>query len=64
MFRDFKLSFNEYLETALAKVNRGITILRKLQSMLPREVLLTIYKSLIRPDFDYGGVIYDQSYND
>ena len=63
MFRDFKLSFNEYFETVLAKVNRGVTILRKLQSMLPREVLLTIYKSLIRPHFDYGDVIYDQSYN-
>ena len=29
--------------------------------MLPREALLTIYKSFIRPHFD---VIYDQSYND
>ena len=32
--------------------------------MLPREALLTIYKSFIRPHFDYGDVIYDQSYND
>ena len=32
--------------------------------MLPREALLIIYKSFIRPHFDYGDVIFDQSYND
>ena len=64
MFLDFKLSFNEHLETVFAKVNRGIAILCKLQIVLLREALLTIYKSFIRPHFDYGDVIYDQSYND
>ena len=39
MFLDFKLSFNEYLESVFAKANRGIAILRKLQSVLPREAL-------------------------
>ena len=47
MFLDFKLSFNEHLE----KVNRGIAILPKLQTVLPREALLFI-KSFIRPHFD------------
>ena len=32
--------------------------------MLPRQALLTIYKSFIRPHFDYGDVMYYQSYND
>ena len=63
MFLDFKLSFNEHLETVFAQVNRGIAILRKLQTVLPREALLTIYKSFILPYFDYECVIYDQSYN-
>ena len=40
MFLDFKSSFNEHLETVLAKVNRSIVILRKLQSVLPREPFL------------------------
>ena len=62
-FLDFKLSFNEHLETVFAKVNRGIAMLRQLQTVLPRGALLTIYKSLICPHFDYGDVIYDQSYN-
>ena len=58
MFLDFKLSFNEHLETVLAKVNRFIATLCKLQSVLPREALLTIYKSFIRPHFDYGDVTF------
>ena len=64
MFFDFEISFNEHLETALAKVNRGIPILSKLQSVLPKEALLAVYKSFIWPQFDYGDVIYDQSYYD
>ena len=35
MFLDFKLSFNEHLETVFAKVNRGIAIFRKFQTVLP-----------------------------
>ena len=45
------------------KVNKTIGLLRKLQSILPREPLLTIYKSFVRPHLDYGDVIYDQYYN-
>ena len=45
------------------KVNKNIGLLRKLQNILPREPLLTIYKSFVRPHLDYGDVIYDQHYN-
>ena len=58
MFLDFKLNFNEHLETFLAKFNRFIAILCKLQSVLPREALLTIYKSFVRPHFYYGNVTF------
>ena len=64
MFLIFNLSFNKHLETVFAKVNRGIAIIRQIQSVLPREALLTMYKSFIRPHFDYGDLIYDQSYKD
>ena len=36
-----------------------IGLLRKLQNILPRESLITIYKSFRRPHLDYGDVIYD-----
>ena len=45
------------------KVNKAIGLLRKLQNILPRELLLTTYKLLVRPHLDYCDVIYEQHYN-
>ena len=63
MILDTKLNFQERIKTILAKVNKTVGLLRKLQNILPRESLLTIFKSFVRPHLDYGDVIYDQSYN-
>ena len=38
-------------------------MLGKLQNILPRGSLLTIFKSFVMPHLDYVDVIYDQSYN-
>ena len=35
----------------------------KLNSFLPRSSLLTIYKSFVWPQIDYGDVIFDQAFN-
>ena len=43
---------------------KGIGILQKLQSILLQTSLLTFYKSFIRPNLDYGDVVYDQPSND
>ena len=64
MILDTKLNFQEHLKNILNKVNKTIGLLRKLQNILPRGLLLTIYKSFIRPCLDYGDVIYDQHHND
>ena len=53
----------QYFKNILNKVNKTIGLLRKLQNILPRGPLLTIYKSFIMPNLDYGDVIYDQHYN-
>ena len=37
--------------------------MRKLQNLLPRKSLITVYNSFIRPYLDYGEIIYDQAYN-
>ena len=63
MFLDCKLNFEEHLKTIVNKINKTIGLLRKFQNFLPRKSLLTIYKSFIRPHFDYGDIIYDQTYN-
>ena len=38
-------------------------MIRKLQPIIPRAALLTIYKSFIRPHLDYGDIIYDRAFN-
>ena len=63
MILNTKLNFQEHLKNVLDKVNKTIGLLLKLQNVLPRRPLLTIYKSFIRPHLDYGDVIYDQRYN-
>ena len=40
-----------------------IGLLRKLYNILTRSALLTLYKSFIIPDLNYGDIIYDQAYN-
>ena len=42
---DFKLTFEEHLNNVLAKVNKTVGLLRKLQNLLPRTTLITIYKA-------------------
>ena len=63
MFLDNKLNFGEHLKYITNKVNKSIVLLFKLQMILPRRSLVTIYKSFIRPHLDYGDIIFDQAFN-
>ena len=63
MILDTKLDFQEHLKGKLSKISRTIGLLIKLQKILTRPQLLTIYKSFIRPRLDYGDIIYDKAYN-
>ena len=47
----------------LNKVYKTKGLLRKLQNILQRSALLTIYKIFIGTHLDYGDIIYDQAYN-
>ena len=60
---DFKLAFEEHLNNVLAKVNKSISLLRKLRNLLPRTTLITIYKAFIRSHLDYGDILYDRALN-
>ena len=64
MHLDEKLSFNTHIKDKIAKANKGIGIIRKLSYFLPRESLITIYKSFVRTHIDYGDIIYDQPNNE
>ena len=58
---DKKLNFEEHLSKVESKGNKTISIIRKLQNVLPRSALLTVYKSFIRPHLDYGNIIYGKA---
>ena len=57
MILDTKLDFQEHLKDQLSKISKTIGLLRKLQKLLTRPILLTIYKSFIRLHLDYGDII-------
>ena len=47
----------------MRKVRKTIAFLRKLNSILPRVALVTIFKTFVRPHLDYGDALYDQAFN-
>ena len=53
-----------HIETVLCKVNKGISIIKKLRHTLSRKSVLTIYKAFLRPHIDYVNIIYDQPSNE
>ena len=60
---DEQLTFCEHLKMLTSKVNKTIGPLQKLQRLLPRSALITIYKAFVRPHLDYGDIVYDEAYN-
>ena len=57
---DEKLNFKQHVDSAILKMNKGISVIKKLRHSLPRKSLLTIYKAFLQPLIDYGDIIYDQ----
>ena len=48
----------------IKKCNKLIGLIRRLSVNVPRNVLLTIYKSFIRPHLEYGDILYDKPNNE
>ena len=64
MLLDDKLSSEHHLKSVLNKVKKTISLYRKFQKILPRQSLITIYKSFIRHHLDYGDIVYDRAFNE
>ena len=64
LFLDNNLTFKKHIKGKLKKAYFGVDKTKRLRGLLPRDSLVTIYKSFIRPHVDYGDVIYDQPNND
>ena len=53
VFLDKKINFQHHIKENFAKASKGIGFIKKLNNVLPRNALLTIYKSFVRPHLDY-----------
>ena len=62
MFLDSKLNFSQHLKTIFQKTDKTIGPLCKLQTLLPRAILITIYKLFIRPHLNFGDISSNVQY--
>ena len=60
----FKMNFNSYVDEKIIKCNKLPGLIRRLSMNSPRNALLTLYKSFIRPHLDYGGILYNKPNNE
>ena len=60
---DEKLNFIHHIKETISKANKCVGVNRKLNNTLPRKALLTLYKSFVRPNLDYGDIIFGQPNN-
>ena len=60
LFLDEKLSFLEHIDEKIKKAIVGVNLMRKLNLLLPRSPLLTVYKCFMKSYLDYRDIIYDQ----
>ena len=61
---DSNLNFNTHIDQKIKKCNKLIGLIRRLSLKLPRNALLTIYKSFIRPTLDYGDILHNKPNNE
>ena len=60
---DSELDFSIHTEQKIRKCNKVIGLIRRLSVCLPREALLTIYKSCVRRYLDCSDILYDKPGN-
>ena len=59
IYLDERLAFDAHSEDLCKKICSGIGVLRRIKSLVPKECLLKLYKSLIQPYFDYCSPLWD-----
>ena len=57
------LLMKQHIDSAILKINTGMSVIKKLRHSLPRKSVVTNYKAFLRPLIDYGD-IYDQPQNE
>ena len=64
VYLDERLNFNTHITEKIGKASKRIGVIKKLFKSIPRNALLTIYKSIVKPHLDYGDIVYDQPNNE
>ena len=60
---DSKLILHENLKMVSLEINKTSGLLGKLQNLLPRSTLITLFKGFARPDLDHSDIRFGQAYN-
>ena len=58
MVLDSKLDFQSHIKEAILKARRGIGLMRHISNYVSRDVLNQMYKLYVRPQLDYGDIVY------
>ena len=61
---DSNLNFKTHIDESINKCNKMIDHITRLSINLPRNALLTIYKSFIKPHLNYSNTLYDKPDNE
>ena len=58
MLLDSKLNFEKHVEDKLAKTNQGLGMMKHIKKWVSSKTLEQIYKLYVRPNLDYGDILY------
>ena len=58
------MSWTDHVDAISTKINQRIGLIRRIRDVLPLQVRVTLYNTLILPLFDYGDVIWGDKNND
>ena len=61
---DEKLNFKQHIDRVILKINKRISLIKKLRYSLQRKSLLIIYKAFLWPLVDYRDIIYGEPQNE
>jgi hypothetical protein len=60
---DKNMNWQSHIDHIIKKISKTVGILKKLKHVLPRDILLTLYNTLINPHFTYGILCWKKKLN-
>lgn len=55
---DNKLSFENYIFTICKKINNQYNVMLRFRNLIPKDILLRLYKAFILPPFNYCSSVW------